>query len=148
MRYADLVLDLEHKLTYKVHDMNSAFEQEIRYRLLKILSQQSSLTQREMAKQMGISLGKVNYCLSELAKRGLIDVIRFKSAKNKIPYTYVLTPRGMKEKARLTANFLRRKMAEYEEIQRQIAELSREVQEDRQNGLSRTKRRDLVSRVR
>ena len=128
--------------------MNNAFEQEIRYRLLKILSQQSSLTQRDMANQMGISLGKVNYCLSELAKRGLIDVIRFKSAKHKIPYTYVLTPRGMKEKARLTVNFLKRKVSEYEEIQRQIAELSREVQEDRQNGLSRTKTRDVVSRVR
>jgi EPS-associated MarR family transcriptional regulator len=128
--------------------MNNAFEQEIRYRLLKILSQQSSLTQRDMAQQMGISLGKVNYCLSELAKRGLIDVIRFKSAKNKIPYTYALTPRGMKEKARLTVKFLKRKVSEFEEIQRQIAELSREVQEDRQNGLSRTKTRDLVSRVR
>ena len=113
-------------------------EQEIRYRLLKILSQQSNLSQRDMAKQMGISLGKVNYCVSELAKRGLIDITRFKSAKNKIPYTYVLTPGGMTEKARLTANFLRRKMAEYEEIQRQIAELSREVQEDRQNGFSQT----------
>jgi EPS-associated MarR family transcriptional regulator len=116
--------------------MNNPFEQEIRYRLLKILSQQSSLTQRDMAKQMGISLGKVNYCLSELAKRGLIDVIRFKSAKNKIPFTYMLTPHGLEEKARLTANFLRRKMAEYEEIRRQIAELSREVQENRQNGFS------------
>jgi EPS-associated MarR family transcriptional regulator len=116
--------------------MNNPFEQEIRYRLLKILSQQSSLTQRDMAKQMGISLGKVNYCLSELAKRGLIKVHRFKSAKNKIPFTYMLTPHGLEEKARLTANFLRRKMAEYEEIRRQIAELSREVQENRQNGFS------------
>ena len=116
--------------------MNNPFEHEIRYRLLKILSQQSSLTQRDMAKQMGISLGKVNYCLSELAKRGLIKVHRFKSAKNKIPFTYMLTPHGLEEKARLTANFLRRKMAEYEEIRRQIAELSREVQENRQNGFS------------
>jgi EPS-associated MarR family transcriptional regulator len=127
--------------------MNNAFEQEIRYRLLKILSQQSSLTQRDMAKQMGISLGKVNYCLSELAKRGLIKVHRFKSAKNKIPFTYMLTPHGLEEKARLTVKFLRRKMAEYEEIQRQIGELAREVQEDRQNGMSRTKTRDVVSRV-
>jgi EPS-associated MarR family transcriptional regulator len=122
-------------------------EQEIRYRLLKILSQESNLSQRDMAKQMGISLGKVNYCLSELAKRGLIDVIRFKSAKNKIPYTYVLTPRGMKEKARLTVNFLKRKMAEYEDIQRQIAELSREVQEDRVNGISPPETSDVFSRV-
>ena len=62
--------------------MNS-YEQEIRYNLLKILSRENNISQREMAKQMGISLGKVNYCLSQLAKSGLIKVIRFKSAKDK-----------------------------------------------------------------
>jgi EPS-associated MarR family transcriptional regulator len=127
--------------------MNNPHEQEIRYRLLKILSQESNLTQRDMAKEMGISLGKVNYCLSELAKRGLIDVIRFKSAKNKIPYTYVLTPRGMKEKARLTVNFLKRKVSEYEEIKRQIRELAQEVKEDKFNHMSETETRDMISRV-
>jgi EPS-associated MarR family transcriptional regulator len=127
--------------------MNNPDGQEIRYRLLKILSQESNLTQRDMAKQMGISLGKVNYCLSELAKRGLIDVIRFKSAKNKIPYTYVLTPRGMKEKARLTVNFLRRKVSEYEEIKRQIRELAQEVKEDKFNHMSEAETRDMISRV-
>jgi EPS-associated MarR family transcriptional regulator len=127
--------------------MNNPHEQEIRYRLLKILSQESTLTQRDMAKQMGISLGKVNYCLSELAKRGLIDVIRFKSAKNKIPYTYVLTPRGMKEKARLTINFLRRKVAEYEAIKRQIQELAQEVKADNYNHISKTETKDVMRRV-
>ena len=127
--------------------MNNPHEQEIRYRLLKILTQESNLTQRDMAKEMGISLGKVNYCLSELAKRGLIEVVRFKSAKNKIPYTYILTPGGLEEKARLTANFLRRKVAEYEEIQRQIMELSREVQEDKQNGISHVETSDALTRV-
>jgi EPS-associated MarR family transcriptional regulator len=142
-----MVLDLECKVTYKVHAMNKPYEQEIRYRLLKILSQESKLTQRDMAKEMGISLGKVNYCLSELAKRGLIDVIRFKSAKNKIPYTYVLTPRGMKEKARLTMNFLKRKVSEYEEIRRQIKELAQEVETDKFNHISETETRDVMSRV-
>ncbi len=111
--------------------MNDGYEQEIRYRLLKILSQDSNLSQRDMAKRMGISLGKVNYCLSELAKKGLIKVNRFKSAKNKIPYTYVLTPSGLEEKAKLTVTFLRRKLSEYEEIKRQIKELAGEVGEDR-----------------
>ena len=110
--------------------MNNRYEQEIRYRLLKMLVQESNLTQRDMAKKMGISLGKVNCALSELAKKGLIKVIRFKSAKNKIPYTYILTPRGLEEKARLTVNFLRRKISEYEEIKRQISELAREVGEE------------------
>ncbi|MBW2034273.1 MAG: MarR family EPS-associated transcriptional regulator [Deltaproteobacteria bacterium] len=110
--------------------MNNPYEQEIRYRLLKMLIQESNLTQRDMAKKMGISLGKVNYALSELAKTGLIKVIRFKSARNKIPYTYMLTPRGLEEKARLTVNFLRRKISEYEEIKRQISELSMEVDQE------------------
>jgi EPS-associated MarR family transcriptional regulator len=111
--------------------MNNHFEQEVRYRLLKILSRESNLTQREMAKRMGISLGKVNYCLSELAQKGLIKVKRFKSAKNKIPYTYILTPHGIEEKAGLTVTFLRRKTREYEEIKRQIKELSAEIEDDR-----------------
>jgi EPS-associated MarR family transcriptional regulator len=96
---------------------------------------------------MGISLGKVNYCLSELAKRGLIDVIRFKSARNKIPYTYVLTPRGMKEKAKLTVNFLKRKVIEYEEIKRQIQELAQEVKEDKFNHMSEAETMDMMRRV-
>jgi EPS-associated MarR family transcriptional regulator len=111
--------------------MNNRYEQEIRYRLLKVLSQESNLSQRDMAKRMGISLGKVNYCLSELAKKGLIKVNRFKSAKNKIPYTYMLTPMGLEEKAKLTVTFLKRKLSEYEEIKRQIKELAGEVGEDR-----------------
>jgi EPS-associated MarR family transcriptional regulator len=111
--------------------MNHPYEQEIRYRLLKILSQESNLTQRQMAKKMGISLGKVNYCLSELAKKGLIKVTRFKSAKNKIPYTYILTPHGLEEKARFTVSFLKRKIFEYEEIKRQVNELAREVDKEK-----------------
>jgi EPS-associated MarR family transcriptional regulator len=111
--------------------MNNRYEQEIRYRLLKVLSQDSNLSQRDMAKRMGISLGKVNYCISELAKKGLIKVNRFKSAKNKIPYTYMLTPIGLEEKATLTVTFLKRKLSEYEEIKRQIKELAGEVGEDR-----------------
>lgn len=110
--------------------MNNLYEQEIRYRLLKMLIQESNLTQRDMARKMGISLGKVNYTLSELAKKDLIKVIRFKSAKNKIPYTYMLTPSGLEEKSRLAVNFLKRKISEYEEIRRQISELAREVEEE------------------
>lgn len=142
-----ICLELEGRVPYKVHGMNKSYEQEILYRLLKILSREFNLTQRDIAREMGISLGKVNYCLSELAKRGMIDVIRFKSAKNKIPYTYVLTPRGMKEKARLTLNFLKRKVAEYEEIKRQIRELAREVEEDEQDNISRVEISDALTRV-
>ena len=110
--------------------MNHNYEQEIRYRLLKVLSQDPNLGQRDMAKRMGISLGKVNYCVSGLASKGWIKITRFKSAKKKIPYTYMLTPKGVEEKGRLTLRFLKRKLSEYEEIKKQIRELHYEVEQE------------------
>ena len=110
--------------------MNISHEQEIRYRLLKILSQEPKLGQRDMAKRMGISLGKVNYCISKLASRGWIKITRFKNAREKIPYTYMLTPKGLEERGRLTLRFLKRKLREYEEIKKQIRELHCEAQEE------------------
>ena len=109
--------------------MNHAYEQEIWYRLLKILAGEPQLGQREMAKRMGICLGKVNFCVSELAAKGWIKITRLKSARKKIPYIYMLTPKGLEEKGKLTVRFLRRKLAEYEEIKKQIRELHGEVQQ-------------------
>ena len=108
--------------------MNNDYEQEIRYHLLKVLSNKANLTQREMAREMGISLGKVNYCLAELAKKGFIKINRFKDSKNKLQYLYVLTPRGLEERAVLTLRFLKRKVAEYNEIKKQIRELTKEAE--------------------
>ena len=130
----------------KVHAMNKPYEQEIRYRLLKILSRESRLTQREMARRMGISLGKINYCVSELAKKGMIKIVRFKCARKKIPYTYVLTPTGLEEKGRLTVNFLKRKLSEYEEIKRQIRDLACEV-ESEGSGISTAEIVEAVRKV-
>ncbi|MFH2011576.1 MAG: MarR family EPS-associated transcriptional regulator [Pseudomonadota bacterium] len=110
--------------------MNHNYEQEIRYRLLKVLSQDPQISQREMAKRMGISLGKVNYCVSNLASKGWIKINRFKSAKDKISYTYILTPKGLEEKGKITLRFLKSKLLEYEEIKKQIRELHCEVEED------------------
>ena len=127
--------------------MNNPYEQEIRYRLLKILSKDPNLTQRKMAKKMGISLGKVNYCLSELAKKGFIKINRFKSSSNKIRYIYILTPRGLEERARLTLSFLRRKTLEYEEISRQIRDLAQEIEEERLVDMSTDNTLDVMKRV-
>ena len=121
--------------------MNSDYEQEIRYRLLKVLSQNARLTQREMAREMGISLGKVNYCLSELARKGFIKINRFKDSHNKSQYLYHLTPRGLEAKAGLTISFLKRKMLEYNEIKRQIKELAREAKDQ---GLVDDSRDDIL----
>jgi len=116
--------------------MNHLYEQEIRYKLLKLLALESNLSQREMAKRMGISLGKTNYVLTELANKGIIKIKRFKSAVNKIPYTYMLTPEGLEEKAKITLSFLKRKLAEYEEIRRQIKEIANEAENDETINLS------------
>jgi EPS-associated MarR family transcriptional regulator len=109
--------------------LNNFTQQEISYRLLKLLSRGADLTQRQMAVKMEISLGKVNYCLSELAKKGLIKIKRFKASENKLQYLYHLTPRGLETKANLTVSFLKRKMAQYDEIKHQIQELTREAEE-------------------
>ena len=110
--------------------MNHLYEQEIRYKLLKLLSTNANLSQREMAKRTGISLGKTNYVLTELANKGIIKIKRFKSAPSKVPYSYMLTPHGLEEKTKTTLKFLKRKLAEYEEIKYQIKEITKEVEKD------------------
>ena len=127
--------------------MNNNFEQEIRYRLLQIFSQESALSQRDMAGRIGVSLGKVNYCISELAKKGLIEIIRFKSAKNKMPYTYVPTPRGIQEKAKLTVRFLKQKLMEYEEVKNQIRQLASELDRERDVNIAENEFIDVWSRL-
>ncbi len=103
------------------------FEQEIHIRILKILSENSELTQRDLASRLGISLGKTNYCLKEIAGKGFVRIKRFKNSNNKIAYAYLLTPKGIEEKAKLTKSFLSLKVREYEALKREITELSREV---------------------
>lgn len=100
---------------------------EIHYHLLKILENNPNLTQRQMAEEMGLSLGKFNYCLRELVKKGIVKIERFKSSDNKAAYMYILTPHGMEQKTKITASFLKRKMIEYELLKQQIFELSQEV---------------------
>lgn len=107
--------------------MNSLYEHEIRYKILKLLAGDPNLSQRATAQRMGISLGKTNYVLSELAEKGIIKIKRFNDAQQKILYSYLLTPRGLEQKAKITAGFLKRKLAEYEEIKRQIKEIAEEL---------------------
>ena len=109
--------------------MNNLDEKVIHYHLLKLINENGDLTQRKMAKEMGISLGKVNYCISELTKKGMLKIIRFKNSNEKRSYVYLLTPHGLEEKVKLTLNFLRSKLGEYEEIRKQIRELSSELKQ-------------------
>jgi EPS-associated MarR family transcriptional regulator len=102
---------------------------ETRYRLLKLVESNPNLTQREMAAEMGLSLGKFNYCLKELVKKGIVKIDRFTSSDNKAAYMYILTPHGIEQKAKITARFLKRKMKEYEEIKHEIETLKQEVEQ-------------------
>ena len=100
---------------------------ETRYRILKMLEADPQASQRRIADELGISLGRVNYCLQALIKRGLVKANNFRNSANKRAYLYLLTPRGMEEKARVTMRFLRVKLDEYEMLKRELEELQREA---------------------
>lgn len=102
----------------------------IRYRLLKLLHEQPHLTQRGLAKAMGVSLGKANFCLRALIEVGAVKVNNFRTSADRSGYLYLLTARGLEEKVRVTRRFLNRKLAEYDAIQREIAELKDDVEAD------------------
>ena len=107
--------------------MNSNDEHEIRYKIYRLLSKDPNQTQRQMAKEMGLSLGKFNYCLKELVKKGIVKIERFKSSDNKAGYMYILTPYGIEAKTKVTVNFLKCKINEYEKMKLEIEELKEEV---------------------
>jgi EPS-associated MarR family transcriptional regulator len=100
---------------------------EVRYRLLSLLEANPELSQREVARHLGVSLGKVNYCLRSLVEKGWIKATNFKNSKNKSAYMYFLTPRGIEEKAGVTARFLQWKMREYEALKVEIEKIREEV---------------------
>ena len=88
--------------------------------VLRKIKTKPQATQRELAKELGFSLGKLNYCLKSLRSKGLIKIENFRKNPNKINYIYVLTPKGITEKAKLTINFMKRKMREYEELKKEV----------------------------
>lgn len=100
---------------------------EYRSKILRILEEEPEISQRELARQLGVSLGKANYCLQALIEKGLVKANNFKNSNSKAAYMYLLTRKGITEKARATTRFLKRKVAEYEDIQREIESLKREV---------------------
>jgi EPS-associated MarR family transcriptional regulator len=100
------------------------------YKLLKLIEANPAIQQREMAKVMGISLGKANYCLQALVQKGLVKMDNFRRADNKLAYSYLLTPSGIEAKARLTVSFLKYKVAEYDSIRTEIEELRRDAERD------------------
>ncbi len=88
--------------------------------ILRKIDAGENVTQRKLAGELGLSLGKLNYCLNELKKKGLIKFNNFKNNKNKLNYMYILTPKGVAQKTKLLITFMNRKMKEYEELKREI----------------------------
>lgn len=103
---------------------------EYRYKILKRLEADPEVSQRELAKELGVSLGKVNFCLKALAERGLLKVNNFRGNTNKRAYFYYLTPKGVREKSRVTLRFLKQKIVEYEALKSEIQDLRREAAGD------------------
>ena len=104
---------------------------EYRYRILKLLEADPQASQRRIADELGISLGRVNFCLQALIEKGLVKVNNFRSNTNKRAYLYYLTPKGAQEKARVTVRFLQTRLAEFEDLKREVAELQREANRSR-----------------
>ncbi len=92
------------------------------FEVLRKIGSNPKATQRELAQKLCISLGKLNYCLTALKEKGLIKIKNFKSQKNKIRYLYILTPKGISEKTKLTLNFMKRKMKEYDDLKKELGE--------------------------
>jgi EPS-associated MarR family transcriptional regulator len=97
------------------------------YGLLKTLEENPGLSQRDMAKRLGVSLGKINFCLNALVEKGSLKINNFRNSDNKQAYAYLLTPRGVEQKARMTVEFLHYKMQEYERLRKEIEELTHEA---------------------
>ena len=95
-------------------------EKQDHFDLLRKIKERPESTQRELASELGFSLGKLNYCLKSLKKKGHIKLKNFQNNKNKINYAYILTPRGLAIKTKLTVNFMKRKMKEYDELAKEL----------------------------
>ena len=95
-------------------------DQEDHFDVLRKIQQKPESTQRELAEELGFSLGKLNYCLKALQSKGLIKIENFKKNPNKLNYFYVLTPKGIAQKTKLTLNYMKRKMKEYDELKSEI----------------------------
>ena len=95
------------------------------FELLRKIQRKPKSSQRELAGELGFSLGKLNYCLKELQKKGLIKINNFKKSNNKINYIYVLTPRGIDHRLKLTIKFMKKKIQEYDELKSEITKFCR-----------------------
>ena len=103
-------------------------QEDVRFRVLRMLQENPNFSQRDIAKALDVSLGGINYCLSALVEKGHVKIRNFRASNNKLGYTYFLTPMGISEKTALTGRFLQRKMEEYEALIAEIEEIKAEIE--------------------
>ncbi|MDB4598721.1 MarR family EPS-associated transcriptional regulator [Candidatus Pseudothioglobus singularis] len=106
-------------------------QKDIRLDLLKKIEANPQYTQRELSREMGVSLGKINYCMKKLIEKGLVKLNNFSRSSNKLSYSYILTSKGIEEKSSLTFSFLKRKTIEYEVLRKEIYALKLESEQMR-----------------
>ena len=112
---------------YYVQQNGRVSQKQNKFQILQSLELDSRPTQRQLSNDLGVSLGKINYCLKSLIEKGFIKVNNFRNSSNKIQYSYLLTPKGVEEKARLTLDFIRIKTQEYDTLKQEIESLKQEA---------------------
>lgn len=117
----------------------SKVQEDVRFRVLRLLHENPELSQRDLAKAVGISNGSAHYLLTALVEKGLIKLGNFTAAEDKRRYAYILTPKGIAEKAAITKRFLERKIQEYDALKAEIAELKEELGDDAVPSVPRSK---------
>ena len=109
----------------------AGFQEEIQFEVLRRLHKTPQISQRALAKDLGVGLGTINFCFQAPVEKGLVKMQNFSQSKNKLRYVYLLTPAGVAEKSKLTAEFLKRKVAEYETLQAEIQTLKAEMNSEK-----------------
>jgi EPS-associated MarR family transcriptional regulator len=112
--------------------------EDLHFRVLKLLQDEPDLSQRELASRVGVSNGKLHYCMKALIEKGLVKLGNFAHSKHHLGYAYLLTPSGMRQKAAMTSDFLKRKMAEYEALQAEITALQADMKAQRAAGAKKS----------
>ena len=107
-------------------DKDPLFKDEEYLNIIRKISKDSNISQREISTELGISLGKVNYCLRALKEKGFIKIKNFSKSENKMKYFYVLTPKGISEKTKITIRFMKQKIREYDELKKEIKKKNKE----------------------
>ena len=107
-------------MSISVHNMNNNKNNESNLNVLRKVLKNPYSSQRQLALELGFSLGKLNYCLKALKAKGLVKIRNFRKSSTKLDYAYIITPRGIAEKTKLTIDFMKKKIAEYDELKREI----------------------------